>query len=205
MTDFVVVTSHPQLLSFVDALQRKNAESLSFYPRQVFEREAERGRIFLGLLNGQPCGYLYAGAVGQFSVKCHQVCIEYDARHRLYGASLVVAVEDYASRGGAPSVTLRCGFDLEANEFWKSLNYQCVGTQPGGIRRNRTINLWRKDLRAGLFETIGIEPAVGRTSATIWSAHKETGLITQFARGRQLREYRAVIEKAARTTKRGQP
>jgi hypothetical protein len=59
---FTVVQEHLDLLAYVDALQKKNAEALAFYPRVVFEREAARGRLFLGLLHGEPCGYLYVGA-----------------------------------------------------------------------------------------------------------------------------------------------
>ena len=132
--DFVIVKTHPNLLVYVDSLQKKNAEALSFYPKQVFEREAEKGRIFLGLLNGEPCGYIYVGAKG-LDVKCHQVCIQYDARRRLYGAALVQALEDYAEK--SYSITLRCGFDLEANQFWSSEGYRCVDVQDGGIRRMR--------------------------------------------------------------------
>ena len=54
MSEFIVVTDHPSLILYIDSLQKKNAESLSFYPRSVFEREKEKGRLFLGLLNGQP-------------------------------------------------------------------------------------------------------------------------------------------------------
>lgn len=61
------------MLKFIDLLQRKNAEALSFYPTQVFEREKENGRLYLGLLNGEPCGYIYVGSAGG-DVKCHQVC-----------------------------------------------------------------------------------------------------------------------------------
>jgi TPR repeat protein len=48
----------------MDSLQKKNAEALSFYPKCVFEREAENWRILLGLLNGQPAGYLYDMIIG---------------------------------------------------------------------------------------------------------------------------------------------
>lgn len=191
---FCVVREHPQLVQFVDGLQRKNAEALSFYPRQVFEREQAKGRIFLGLLNGEPCGYLYAGAINT-DVKCHQVCIQYDARNRLYGASLVAVMESYAEAGHAASITLRCGFDLDANHFWASLGYQCIANQQGGVRRLRTINVWRKQLRAELFDTIVIEPAVGRTDGSLWRRHKQTGLVTQFVRGRAMRDYRARVSK----------
>ena len=83
------------MITYIDMLQKKNAEALSFYPKQVFEREQLNGRLFLGMLNGDPAGYLYVGASGG-DVRCHQVCIQYDARRKLYGAMLVVAMEQYA-------------------------------------------------------------------------------------------------------------
>ena len=192
--DFAVVTEHPSLINFVDGLQRKNAEQLSLYPRQVFEREQRSGRLFLALLNGEPCGYIYAGAQGR-DVKCHQVCIQYDARRRLYGAALVQVLEAYAHEGRAATVTLRCGFDLEANEFWKALGYGVVAVHNGGIRRMRRINVWQKQLSPDLFEPIYMEPEVGKTSAAIWAKHKQTGIVTQFIRGKKMDQYRALILK----------
>lgn len=190
MTNFVVVTVHPDLISFVDSLQRKNAEALSFYPKQVFERESEKGRIFVGLLNGEPCGYIYVGA-RKADTKCHQICIEYDARRKLYGAALVQAMEDYAE--GAHSITLRCAFDLEANTFWKEMGYNCVAVHEGGVRRMRKINVWRKQQIKNLFDDELVEPAVGKADASIWRKHKKTGVVTQFIRGRAMKDYRAIV------------
>ena len=188
--DFVVLKDHPRMVEYIDSLQKKNAEALSFYPKQVFEREKDRGRLFLGILNNEPCGYLYAGAQGK-DVKLHQVCIQYDARRRLYGAAIVAAMEEYAS--GATSITLRCGFDLEANDFWKSLGYHCIAHQAGGIRRMRTINVWRKWMSAELFETLAIEPAIGAVDASVWRKNKKTGVVTQFVRGKRMQDYRALL------------
>jgi len=196
-SNFSIVKAHPDLLLYVDHLQKKNAEALSFYPKCVFERESEKGRIFLGILNGQPAGYLYVGAHGN-DVKCHQVCIEYDARKRLYGAALVQAMEDYAQ--GSYSITLRCGFDLEANQFWAAMGYNCIAIQDGGIRRMRKINVWRKSLAVELFQDLTVEPVVGKADASIWRKNKQTGIITQFARGQQMRDYRAQIISKNETT-----
>ena len=192
MTDFIVLQEHPSLIDYIDALQRKNAEALSFYPRQVFEREQAKGRLFLGMLNGEPCGYLYVGAQG-IDVKCHQVCIQYDARRRLYGAAIVAVMEQYATECNAASITLRCGFDLDANDFWKSLGYSCVAHHIGGVRRMRTINVWRKQLAPELFEKVAIEPAAGVVDASLWRKNKRTGTVTQFVRGKAMRDYRAVL------------
>jgi hypothetical protein len=46
MTDFIVVKEHPSMLLFIDQLQKKNAEALSFYPKQVFEREQKMADYF---------------------------------------------------------------------------------------------------------------------------------------------------------------
>lgn len=192
MSDFIVVKEHPSMLLFVDQLQKKNAEALSFYPKQVFEREQKNGRLFLGLLNGEPAGYIYVGSAGG-DVKCHQVCIEYDIRRKLYGAMLVMALENYANASFSDSITLRCGFDLDANKFWKELGYNCIQVLDGGVRRMRKINVWRKYLKPQLFEPIWIEPVEGKTDASLWRKHKDTGIITQFARGKRMKDYRLIL------------
>jgi hypothetical protein len=189
MDEFVVIKEHPDMLLFIDSLQRKNAEQLSFYPNQVFKREQKNGRLYLGMLNGEPCGYLYVGASGG-DVKCHQVCIEYDARRKLYGAMLVVALENYANESMSNSITLRCGFDLEANKFWKEMGYNCIAVKQGGVRRMRKINVWRKYLQPQLFIPEWVEPVEGKTDASVWRKHKETGIVTGFSRGKKLDEYR---------------
>lgn len=194
--DFVVVREHPDLLHYVDALQRANAEALSFYPRQVFEREQVKGRLFLGLLNGQPCGYLYVGSGKDGVLRCHQVCIQYDARRKLYGAAIVTVMEAHALELGVTEIALRCGADLDANDFWREMGYDCIGHQAGGVRRMRTINLWRKAVSPMLFTNEHIEPARHATNATLWRNNKATGVVTQFVRGKRLRDYRAQLVKA---------
>lgn len=189
MEDFVIVKDHPDMLLYIDSLQKKNAEALSFYPKQVFEREKNNGRLYLGMLNGEPCGYIYVGAAGG-DVKCHQVCIEYDARRRMYGAMLVLAMENYANASMSNSITLRCGFDLDANKFWRDLGYNCIAVKQGGVRRMRKINVWRKYLSPQIFEPEWVEPAEGKTSSSLWRKHKDTGIVTQFTRGKKLEEYR---------------
>jgi hypothetical protein len=190
MDELTIIRAHPRLVEYVDGLQRKNATELSFYPRQVFERERDKGRIFLSLLNNDPCGYAYVGLRSQ-DMKCHQICIQYDARRRLYGAHLVGTLEQYALDGDCASITLRCAYDLEANQFWQSLGYSVIGIVDGGARRMRKINVWRKQLSPELFAAEFIEPAKGKMDATLWRRHKQTGMVTQFVRGKAMAQYRA--------------
>jgi hypothetical protein len=76
------------------------------------------------------------------------------------------------------------------------MGYNVIQILDGGVRRMRKINVWRKYLRPQLFEDIYLEPAVGKTDASIWRKHKETGLVTGFSRGNKMNEYRnKLIEK----------
>lgn len=59
----------------------------------------------------------------------------------------------------------------------------------------RTINVWRKQIGAELFETIGIEPAAGVVDASLWRKNKSTGIVTQFVRGKAMLDYRAMLIK----------
>ena len=62
-------------LVYIDHLQKKNAEDLSFYPKVVFEREIENQRILLALVNNQHAGYLYHGSIKlDCPLKIHQAC-----------------------------------------------------------------------------------------------------------------------------------
>ena len=105
MDDLTVQPAGLSDLSYIDSLQRKNAEELAFYPTQVFEREIENFRIILAKVNAEPAGYIYHGALGH-SCKIHQACIQYDLRGQLYGAALVSNIIELANAANVLSITL---------------------------------------------------------------------------------------------------
>lgn len=147
--NFTIVKSHPRLLRYVVDLQSKNSDALGFLPQVVFEKGMEAGQLFLGLLNGEPCGYILAGSGFQGVLRRWQVCIQYDARRRLYGAMLVAAVEAYGETLGCTSSEVHCASDLEANEFWASMGYRLTGSLPSGLSRRykrQCLNVWTKPL-----------------------------------------------------------
>jgi hypothetical protein len=65
----------------------------------------------------------------------------------------------------------------------------------------RTINIWRKQLTPELFENIALEPAIGKTNATVWRKNKTTGIVTGFHRGKQMQQYRAILVDKEKETK----
>ena len=192
--EIAMITVHVATLddiNYIDHLQRKNAEELSFYPKAVFDREVQVGRILLARLNGEPCGYLYHGAMRP-RCKIYQACIQYDARGELYGAALVGWLLDMAKQAGVYSMHLRCGSDIMANNFWHSVGFYCEGVHPGGIRRMRDINCWRYDLVDDLFQNI-MEPSSKAQDASVWRKRGDISAGSQFIRGRALTAYRDLI------------
>ena len=179
---------------FIDHLQKKNAEDLSFYPVGVFEREIENQRILVALVNAEPAGYLYHGAIKlDYPLKIHQACIQYDLRGNWYGAGLCGFLEDLASIGGSRFISLRCGSDISANTFWQNMGYKCVQITPGGIRRMRDINVWQKLLSKDLFGFEEIQPSKKKKDASIWAKRDKTKKQNSMLRGKALLDYRKKI------------
>lgn len=178
-------------LSYIDSLQRKNAEELAFYPTQVFEREIENFRIILAKVNAEPAGYIYHGALGH-SCKIHQACIQYDLRGQLYGAALVRNIIELANAANVLSITLRCGSDIAANQFWRAMGFHCEAVTQGGVRRMRDINCWRYDLQSPLFST-PVQPSDKKKDASVW-AKRGSVSGNRYARGKKLQAYRKIVE-----------
>jgi GNAT superfamily N-acetyltransferase len=179
-------------LSYIDSLQRKNAEELSFYPKTVFEREIDNHRVLLARINGEPAGYLYHGALGEIC-RIHQACIQYDARGNLYGAALVNWLSAMCKAAGVHSISLRCGSDIEANKFWRAMGFDCIGVTKGGARRMRDINNWQRWLQPQLFAA-SVAPSEKKQDASMWRARDKTTKASQFIRGKVMQRYRTSIE-----------
>ena len=193
--DFITRSAQISDLSYIDHLQRRNAEELAFYPKVVFEREIPIGRVMLAELNGEPCGYLYHGAFGP-TCKIHQACIQYDLRGQLYGAALVRDLIALCNAANTSSITLRCGSDIDANKFWMAMGFYCETITQGGVRRMRDINAWRLNIQPALFE-IAISPSDKKKDSSIWRKGKSLEKLSGFHRGKAMKQYREfVIENA---------
>tara|TARA_R110000796_G_C14385038_1_gene415708 strand:- start:46 stop:651 length:606 start_codon:yes stop_codon:yes gene_type:complete len=184
-------------LSYIDHLQKKNAEDLSFYPKVVFEREAKNNRILLALVNNQHAGYLYHGSIlSHKPLKIHQACIEYDLRGNWYGAGLVGTLEDIGKISYVDGISLRCGSDISANNFWQLMGFNCIDIQAGGVRRMRDINVWFKQLTTNLFgdkPSIILQPSTKKKDASFWKKRNKNKTQNSMLRGKALLRYRKEV------------
>ena len=186
-------------INYIDHLQKKNAEDLSFYPKVVFDREIDNQRILLALVNKQHAGYLYHGSMSfNKSLKIHQACIEYDLRGKWYGAGLVKTLEDIGRLSYIQGISLRCGSDISANSFWKLMEYKCIDIQKGGVRRMRDINVWYKQLTCDMFgneidTSLIKKPSSKKKDSSIWRKRNKNKSQNSMLRGKALLQYRKEI------------
>jgi GNAT superfamily N-acetyltransferase len=188
MSDFIVISGVATIpyLSWLNDLylkEERTHESLGFLPSQTYVREAPLGRIWIGLLRGQPCGFVYAGSlVAGHDARIFQACIEFDLRKSLYGTRLIRSLMEVAQAAGCRGMSLRCGFDLLANEFWNHMGFYVYAYKDGGLRRGRILNLWRSDFTASLIPFERLVPLRGERDARLWNKYKTLLNLTDTSR-----------------------
>lgn len=88
-------------LSYIDKLQRQNADDLAFYPLTTLEKAIDDRHVLTCEDNGEPAGYLWFGAVRPgYDVTIYQACVDYDSRRRYLGWGMVADLIALAKAGG---------------------------------------------------------------------------------------------------------
>jgi N-acetylglutamate synthase-like GNAT family acetyltransferase len=134
-----IVRATPADLAYVVALQKRNGEALGFIPRLALSEKIGLGRIWLATENGDPAGYLHHGSLAVPEVRIFQAAIQYDARRRHHGLTLVGDLLARARQAGARGVSLRCLDFLDANDFWHAAGFRRIGAEPGA---RGLLNVW---------------------------------------------------------------
>ena len=148
------------LLTYIDHLQKQNADDLAFYPLTTLEKAIESGSIITCQDNGEIAGYLWFGAVNQGSdTIIYQACVDYDSRMRHLGYGMVRELIELCTAGGSVGIRLKCASSSESNAFWNGIGFYCTKVKQGGIKRNRELNYWRSDIQKPLFVVDEVEPS----------------------------------------------
>lgn len=130
-----------KIVRFCNDLAKKNSEALSFIPYPKLEHYAEVGQIFTARENDELCGFLVFGN-GWPRMRVYQACIQYDARRREHGFTMVQRLIQAAEHRGCEGISLRCAEELEANEFWRQCGFYPVAFINRNNRRNRRLIEW---------------------------------------------------------------
>ena len=163
-------------ISYIDKLQRDNADDLAFYPLTTLEKALEDGHVVTCEDNGEAAGYLWFGAVrGGYDVTIYQACVDYDSRRRHLGYQMVASLVSIGKAGGATGIRLKCASSADSNEFWQAAGFHCTRVTQGGIKRGRDLNHYRTDLQPGLFLLPSVTPSERPIDLRPYQALKRIG------------------------------
>ena len=167
----------PITISYIDKLQRENADDLAFYPLTTLEKALEDGHVVTCEDNGEAAGYLWFGAVrGGYDVTIYQACVDYTSRRRHLGWGMVAKLVQIANAAAATGIRLKCASSAESNEFWQAAGFYCTRVTSGGIKRGRDINHYRTDLQPGLFVPSLVTPSEKPIDMRPYNAMKRLGV-----------------------------
>jgi hypothetical protein len=164
-------------LSYIDKLQRANADDLAFYPLTTLGDALETGHVVTCEDNGEAAGYLWFGAlIGGRDVTIYQACVDYDSRRRHLGFDMVRKLIELSTAAGATGIRLKCASSADSNEFWQAAGFHCTRVQPGGIKRGRDLNCYRTDIVPGLFTFPSVTPSERPIDLTTYNRQKRLGV-----------------------------
>ncbi len=164
-------------LSYIDKLQRENADDLAFYPLTTLGDALDSGHVVTCEDNGEAAGYLWFGAMrGGHDVTIYQACVDYDSRRRMLGFGMVAKLVQMATVAGATGIRLKCASSADSNEFWQAAGFHCTRVQLGGIKRGRDLNCYRTDIQPGLFTLPSVVPSDRPIDLTAYNRQKRLGV-----------------------------
>ena len=173
------------LLTYIDHLQRANADDLAFYPLTTLGKAIEDRQVVTCEDNGETAGYLWFGSIrAGRDVTIYQACVDYSARRRALGWQMVGRLIEMANAGGATGVRLKCASSAESNTFWQAIGFYCTRVSTGGIKRGRDINHYRTDLTPTLLVAPSVVPSERPIDLTEYQRLKRAGepMPSRFAR-----------------------
>lgn len=130
-------------LDFIVDLHKRNSDKLGFIPKPYLQKLIENDQVFISSDGGLSSGFCVIGNGNSFNLKIYQHCIEQDLRRLDHGRELFSRIEFIARKKGFETITLRCRENLEANKFWKALNFDFLKLEHKKTKRTDLgVNHW---------------------------------------------------------------
>jgi hypothetical protein len=127
-------------------MQAAESNALGFVPRARLELELARGRVLVATEGKLKLGYVYLGSARSGVLPIYQCVTELGVRRREIGAAFVRQVELVGALTGCTSIRCHCRQELEANGFWSAMQFELLGSVPGGSGRGIRLNSWKRSL-----------------------------------------------------------
>lgn len=134
-------------LRFLTHLQKKFSNALGFLPTTALYWYLQNKRVGLAHENDEPAGYV----LGRTHFKTQplmrpitQAAVAMDAQRRHIGMALIERVCIHAQQSNQLAVQAVCAEDLDANSFWRALEFQTIAIIDPNNARGRRLVVWRK-------------------------------------------------------------
>ena len=164
-------------LSYMDHLQKQNADDLAFYPLTSLQDALDRGRIISCVDNDEPAGYIWIGPIrAGYDIVIYQACVDYETRRHHLGHGMIHELISLGLARGGNGIRLRCASSSSANQFWQAIGFYCTRVTPSGIKRRREINHWRMDIQVPLFQVNAVIPSTKSIDTSLYDKEKRQGV-----------------------------
>ena len=168
----------PNLITYIDHLQKQNADDLAFYPITTLEKAIENHRVITCDDNSETAGYIWHGSVRSgYDTVIYQACVDYSSRRRHLGWEMMRNLIAMCHAGSATGIRLRCASSSESNEFWQRIGFYCTNVRAGGVKRSRDINYWRTDIQPTLFTVPSVTPSTKPIDLSEYGRKKRAGVL----------------------------
>jgi hypothetical protein len=168
----------PKLITYIDHLQKQNADDIAFYPISTLEKALADHRVITCEDNSETAGYIWHGPIRSgYDTVIYQACVDYDSRRRHLGWDMVGDLASMCQAESATGIRLRCASSSESNEFWQLIGFYCTDVRSGGVKRSRDINHWRTDIQPTLFTVPPVTPSTKPINLSEYGRKKRAGVL----------------------------
>jgi len=130
-------------LDYVVNLHKKNTDYLGFIPKPYLSKLVDDGQVYIQNDGGLSVGFCIIGSSKYSTLKIYQHCIEKDLRKLTFGKNLFDKIKNEAKQKNYNFIHLRCRENLEANKFWKALDFDFLKLEHKKTKRTDLgVNHW---------------------------------------------------------------
>lgn len=133
-------------------LHRENKATLGHLPYAAFDEAGRRGRLVLGVVDGEVQGYVLYSTPRQQTLKLVHVCVAKQGRG--IGLAKAMIAEVITANPDRAMLAAHCRADYRIDSFWRSLDMTPSGQRPGRAAGGSILTIWTRRIgQLDLFES----------------------------------------------------
>jgi ribosomal protein S18 acetylase RimI-like enzyme len=136
----IIIKATPDDIDEIKRIADAHRRELGFVRRPSLLEAIDRSEVLIAKQNGSILGFVEYRHRKDEQTTLHNIAIVSTYQRKGIGRKLVERLVSEAQEMGKSHISLKCPVDLPANEFYKMLNFQLCGIEPG---KRRNLKIWR--------------------------------------------------------------